>query len=441
MKIPKILQYLFVAGFFILTNYLYFKNKAEKKYYKAKHHMIKTDPVFKKAKCLNGEDYQIRFKQGDPEKYLLLFQGGGWNGAKLQSSDGSVFAQSEEETVKEAFLRSQSMLGMVFELGAEGLQSKDEKKNPEFGQFSIVLLNYCDGFGHQGYLEEPITDGEGKQIWVRGHENVKSTIRYLQEKLGINESSEVIIGGFAQGGISALMWSDYIQQELKLTNKNPQNLKFSLVLDSSIYFEDLDTNKNLQNTFQNILKIANKEVDLPCKKCIQENQNENQYRCFYAENLLQYIEIPTFIVQSAYDTWYAKVVQDIDCIQSKFNIMRSSLSYCNKDQLQKLEQLRERTVQFVQNMLKKNKQWGAYIASCADHCLTLSNLNYNNNNLQVPMKSGYTPEFALKNWRKMKNIQDINIHIDKLSWPHNIPCSEIEQELEIEVLNQEKLEL
>lgn len=57
----------------------------------------------------------------------------------------------------------------------DGIFNRDEKLNPEFYNWNIIYINYCDGTGHQGYREEPILIKD-QLIYIRGDRIFKSIL-------------------------------------------------------------------------------------------------------------------------------------------------------------------------------------------------------------------------------------------------------------------------
>ena len=51
-----------------------------------------------------------------------------------------------------------------------------------------------------------------------------------------------------------------------------------------------------------LYNLVNANTPFPNQKCIQANPT-NPQNCFLAQNLIDYIDSPLFILQTAYDTW------------------------------------------------------------------------------------------------------------------------------------------
>jgi hypothetical protein len=101
------------------------------------------------AFCLDGTKPAYYVHQGDKNKFILSFEGGGWCGSHL----------GLEQTVEDCFQRSKTALGSSATYPAtmaqyEGILS-DSQQNP-LRDWTIIHMKYCDGTGHQGFKKDPI---------------------------------------------------------------------------------------------------------------------------------------------------------------------------------------------------------------------------------------------------------------------------------------------
>lgn len=113
------------------------------------------------ALCLDGSTAAYYILRGsDPSTIILYFDGGGWCGA----SDLAL-------TIEKCYQRSKGDLGSSKNFNdtmsfPEGILSNSI--NNSFRQATKIFLSYCDGAGHQGYRENPITYKDTK-LYFRGH--------------------------------------------------------------------------------------------------------------------------------------------------------------------------------------------------------------------------------------------------------------------------------
>ena len=60
------------------------------------------------------------------------------------------------------------------------------------------------------------------------------------------------------------------------------------------------------------MKISNVEVDPPTKECIAVNQDE-KWKCMFAEYNHFFITVPLFAIQSPYDSWSLRYILGLFC--------------------------------------------------------------------------------------------------------------------------------
>jgi O-palmitoleoyl-L-serine hydrolase len=102
------------------------------------------------ALCLDGSKAAYYAVEGDPKKFIISFEGGGWCGS---------YAANINLTIDNCHSRSKTAMGssttyaptMVL---SQGILS-DNELNP-FRSWTKVHLKYCDGTGHQGYRKDPV---------------------------------------------------------------------------------------------------------------------------------------------------------------------------------------------------------------------------------------------------------------------------------------------
>lgn len=103
--------------------------------------------------------------------------------------------------------------------------------NPNVSKFATwtkVLIAYCDGGQHQGYVADPISYKDIK-LFMRGSVNTRAHFKWLLNSYKLNKASKVLLTGASAGGIATFTWSNYMRRMLD----NPENLY--TVADSSIY--------------------------------------------------------------------------------------------------------------------------------------------------------------------------------------------------------------
>lgn len=117
-------------------------------------------PASSGALCLDGSPGAYYLSQGDPNKILLSFEGGGWCGGVDLSS-----------ALEDCYQRSKTGLGSSKDYPSsvavdEGILS--DNQNNYFRAWTRVHFKYCTGTGHQGYKTSSIPYKDAN-LYFRGH--------------------------------------------------------------------------------------------------------------------------------------------------------------------------------------------------------------------------------------------------------------------------------
>lgn len=83
-----------------------------------------------------------------------------------------------------------------------------------FASWTKVIVNYCDGSIHQGYVEEPI-QYKDTHLYFRGAANVRSHLEWLAKEYGLRDAERVMLTGVSAGGMATFLWSDYVRGMMK----------------------------------------------------------------------------------------------------------------------------------------------------------------------------------------------------------------------------------
>lgn len=132
------------------------------------------------AKCLDGTPPSIYLREGDPNKFLFYFQGGGW-----------CRGDTLEETIADCADRAKNGRGTSNGLDEfkylDGIFNGLHVLNPDFSDYTEIHINYCDGTGHQGYRKDSVTFND-QVIWFRGERNTIAILEYAKSVLGMDKA-------------------------------------------------------------------------------------------------------------------------------------------------------------------------------------------------------------------------------------------------------------
>jgi hypothetical protein len=107
------------------------------------------------------------------------------------------------------------------------------------------------------------------------------------------------------------------------------------------------------------MAIANIYNKLPNYACVNAYPLE-KWKCLFAQYSLKYVKVPTFLIQSLYDTWCLEKIIGIFCEKNG-----GSLESCDTKQMQAIDLYRGQTLRVIENYLEENPTWGTWAPACS----------------------------------------------------------------------------
>lgn len=279
--------------------------------------------------------------------------------------------------------------------------SANKTINPVFFNWSKVFIVSCDGSGHQGYKEEPVSY-RGDQMYFRGTNNTLQHFKYLNESYQLFSRPLVVLAGDGNGGLAALMWSNYLKE-------NAPQSKIHVIADSAVIVTDhpspLTNHTPALEKALPLFKLINTEVKMPNKECVAEYPNQRE--CFIAGVLANYIKTPVFLIESQYDLWAIHNVLELDCVPNGEGV---SLFGCDINDERAIRQYRNVSLKAFQNFTKI-PEFGIWAISCVQHVFSMDD-SFNSPFYAIPTQSKNTIARVLEEY--LANPAGNNIHIDKV---------------------------
>ncbi|MCO5587935.1 hypothetical protein L7F22_041888 [Adiantum nelumboides] len=310
----------------------------------------------KGAVCLDGSLPGFHLDEGSGSglnSWIVHLQGGAW------CSDASSCA-----------LRAQTSLGSSHFMNAsvfQGILSNSPRVNPYFYNWNRVKVRYCDGGSFSGDAELPMParipgTSQLQLLYYRGKRIWKAIMEDLLAR-GMNRTSQVYSDHRFRIWISCLL------RHVKRTMK----LRWSLVI--AIFFPctyrpDIKGNQFVQAYFRKVVTLQN-IVNLP-KGCTAER---DLGQCFLAQHFLEDIYTPTFILQSAYDTYEVRnfLVPPSQDSNGDWALCKENPKLCSIEEIHVLQGFRKEMINAL-NPIQTFSTWGIYLISCFYH--TLSQQDY-----------------------------------------------------------------
>ena len=313
------------------------------------------------AKCLDGSPglYYIRPAASavNKTKFVVHIQGGGW--CTQEQAHASLGVEANPHGCS---ARAQSRLGSslakygnnaTVDLGdVEGcdnnrwcgaLMVNDPATNPLAYDWNAVFLYYCDGASWTGNQADRTEDG----LYYRGWHNLEAAISDLLAHRGLDEATEVLIGGDSAGGLAAYYHLDHFATRIKAKSPGARVLG----MPDSGWWPD-DPQQEFTRVFTTMIKEQNGTIGLHAG-CVSANP-DNTTKCLFPQYFAHMIKTPMLPLQSIYDP-----LQKGSDPQSHGEWIAQSMN---------------------RSVLARGSNYGLWLHSCERHCgselLTIDGVTY-----------------------------------------------------------------
>jgi hypothetical protein len=171
-----------------------------------------TDAVKDGAVCLDGSPGGGYIRKGDPNKWIIFHQGGGWCGSDANCAQRANCSNSPAGCIMGGTccaLGSSTVWGPTYTDKYEGSQIFAD---PAFQDYTAVYAMYCDGGSWTGNAESPVVVN-GKQVWYRGRRLLDALLDYMLDE-GLKSATELMFGGCSAGGLTCYLHADYVASRM-----------------------------------------------------------------------------------------------------------------------------------------------------------------------------------------------------------------------------------
>jgi hypothetical protein len=365
-------------------------------------------PAETDTKCLDGTPYGIYYHPGvgsGSKSIVMNFWAQNWcNGRSEKEMLDSCTSRLTYYYGSSNYLKNEYPYGYDF-LG--GL----EEKNKYFYNWHRFDFPYCDGTGGQGHHDQSLTSSRGKKLFFRGYKNTMEGIKFIFQKVKIEEVQSIVITGCSSGGSTALLWAEYIQDLVR--EKNPTAIVYAVAIGG--FFLDLKNLRTNDHDFalkmKEMYSVVNKEgYDLNVD-CLKDYKNE-PHLCLIPEYLMKYVKVPVLLLQALYDSWQLWDILEEKCVNDYKN-----LNHCNDSQKKNVIDLKNYTKKKLEIAVKQKKNLSVWSPACVFHC-------YDNSLRGTSFYEvrGVNIDQVLGDFLKNKGEKQI-VLIDELEWPNNQKCS------------------
>lgn len=308
--------------------------------------VLLTDEADKKgAVCLDGTPggYYLRHGSGrGATKWLLHQQGGGW-------------CYNEKECVERSKTPLGSSTSWPKTASFAGLLSPNGTVNPDFYDWNVAYLKYCDGASFSGDVTNPVHVGSST-IYFRGKRLLRAALDDLFSR-GMKSATDVILTGCSAGGLATYLHADYVNSVL-----SPQTAPLKAIADAG-YFLDAKNwtgQEHIRPLYQYVFQMQNCSGGVN-QECIRANKG-SEWKCFFAQYTFPFLKTPIFQFNSMYDTWQIPNILQVTC---KFP------DDCPRIQQEAVLGYRE-TFLDDSMAVSASSTSGMFLPSCLQHCMSLS---------------------------------------------------------------------
>ncbi|KAJ9468217.1 Pectin acetylesterase 8 [Diplonema papillatum] len=229
------------------------------------------------AKCLDGSSpgYYRRLG-GDPNKWRIHFRGGGW------CFDSESCYERSKTT-----LGSSTMLGNNTADAPFGFMAQNES---HFGNWTLVLVEYCDGSSWTSNREDPVAVNN-TNVWYRGRRNLVAVLQELEAWNGLlSRSTDIVFTGTSAGGMHTYLNGDFMASFVT------SQARVALLPDAGFFiFDGFPSLSELKDGYA--LWNSTGALYPECLSSVSE-----AYECLIPKNALPHVQSDVFVLQSLYDS-------------------------------------------------------------------------------------------------------------------------------------------
>ena len=326
------------------------------------------------AVCLDGSPGAYYFRPGTGDgagKWYTHFEGGGW------CVDPASCASRAEGTLGSSKGYPQAMVpyGDRGYFNATTIQrsyfSQDCGVNPLTCNWNMVFLRYCDGASFASARAAPLVwSHAAPPLHFRGSAIQDAILASLVEHHGLDDATDVMIGGASAGGLAVYLHADRWRAALP-------HARVTALPDSG-FFLGVDTADHRSSEAASQVHAPEKEGGLvpgkyqtgmlamvamtnatyglnrACVAALGGPGDNRSAACVFAAVSAAHTETPTFALQSAYDAWQTE------------NIMAPGTG--DNATLVNAYGGRLRAALHAAVLDRAGARNGGFVASCAYHC-------------------------------------------------------------------------
>lgn len=302
-------------------------------------------PNAKGAVCMDGSPPAYHIHRGfgsGANNWLVNLEGGGWC-----------------NDVRTCNYRKKSRRGSSYYMEKQipftGIMSDRPEDNPDFFNWNRVKIRYCDGASFTG-------EGFNRQVGIffRGQRIYQVAMEELMSK-GMRYAKQALLAGCSAGGLASIQHCDEFRALFS------RSTKVKCLADAGLFLDVVNVagGRTIRSFFGGVVNMQGSGRNLP-RTCTSRMDATS---CFFPQNVVQNIQTPMFILNTAYDVWQLQesIAPSSADPHGYWKNCKINYSTCNAGQIQYLQGFRNQMLNAVKGF-SMSWQNGLFINSCFAHC-------------------------------------------------------------------------
>ena len=364
------------------------------------------------ARCLDGSMGAFWLNQGwgsGSDKWIVHLEGGGWcttlsecygraQSFQFDSLGSSLGWASEADCDAKSVWTQPCNSG-----GHQGFSSSDPTINPLHHNWNKVYVGYCDGASYLGSNNAPVKvpqklvdsgNPHVDRIYLRGRYILDGVYDTLLNSYNMSAASTVAIVGSSAGGLTVYLQVDYLADKIKYYAKTKDLVytpKIYGVPDAGYFLDtaSIDGGHVLRDMMKTLYEFHDIRLTMN-EDCLKQFTDENAYKCMFAQNMINFIKTPLFIMNSMVDSWQAKNIMRLSCDVTADN------PRCSNREKKYLDDYRKSLLNSMKSFIIDGmNDGGCFLSACPTHSMANDDKFW----LHVYI-NGVSMQSAMNDWEK-----------------------------------------
>jgi hypothetical protein len=202
-------------------------------------------------------------------------------------------------------------------------------------------------------------------MWFRGRGIFNGMISYLQQTLGMDKGTEIILSGGSAGGLAVFYNLDHLATLL------PPGVRLTGFPDAGFFLDGAHAGDGAHN-YRNLFIGADPVWNVTGSggtnlACLADQKAGEKWKCLLAPYIAPYVKTPIFVMNSAYDAYQLGAILGTACVPAP------NKAPCTADQNATLLAYHDQMISDIKAVTDGKPANGVYIDGCYVH---EQNVNY-----------------------------------------------------------------